>query len=88
MAGKTKVIASGDISPEALTFFQQHGCKVEDTLGLSLVTLPETALVEKGSQSWEYTVTWYDQDGNYEEVYAVVELDIDAYETRVYTKKS
>ena len=83
----TKVIASGNITPEADLFLMSHGAKVEDTLALTLISLPETAMVEKGSQSWEYTVSWYDADGNYEDEYAVVELDIDAYETRIYLKK-
>jgi hypothetical protein len=85
----SKVIASGNITDQALVWLTAHQATFENTLALSLISLPETAMVEKGTpgQSWEYTVSFYDQDGNYEDEYAVVELDIDAYETRIYLKK-
>jgi hypothetical protein len=86
MAAK-KVIASGNITDQAQAWLVAHDARIEDTLALSLIELPEGAVVEKGLQCWEHTISFYDADGDYEEEYAVVELDIDAYETRVYLKK-
>jgi hypothetical protein len=84
---KQVTIATGDIDIEALAFLHGHGAKSENSLGLTIIALPETAQVERGAYHWQYTIGWYDEDGNLEEQYCEVELYVDAYETHVKLMK-
>ena len=80
---KQVTIAAGDIDLEALAFLHGHGAQSSNSLGLTIIALPETARVERGAYAWQYTIGWYGEDGNLEEQYCEVELYVDAYETRV-----
>lgn len=84
----TKVIAAGNVSDEAQNWLVCHGARIENNLALSLIELPEAALVDRGAYAWEYAISFYDADGNYEETWVEVELAVDAYETRLRLKKS
>ena len=62
------------------------GAKVENSLGIVIIQLPEAALLERGSSWWENAICFYDKDGNYEDKYVFVELDVDANETVLYLR--
>jgi len=78
-----KVITSGNISEEAQAWLLSHECTIETSLGLSIILLSIEAEVERGQYDHEYTIAFYDEEGEYEPTYAVVYLEIDAYETRI-----
>jgi hypothetical protein len=75
---KQVTIAVGDISDEASAFLRSHGATINGVL----IDLPETAHVERGAYQWLYTIGRRDTDGNDEEQYVEIELDIDVYGTR------
>ena len=80
---KQVTLAVGDISDEAAAFLLAHGATIDGVL----IDLPETAHVERGAYEWQYTVGWYDTDGNEEEQYVEIELSIDVYDTRARFRK-
>jgi hypothetical protein len=84
---KQVTLAAGDYTDEALAFLLAHGAKVESCLGLTVISLPETANVERGAHGWDYTIGWNDEEGDPEEEYIEVELYVDAYETVLRLKK-
>src|SRR4051794_9579851 len=77
---KQVTLVAGDVTDEAQEWLKQHGAKIEG-FGLLTITLPTQALVHKGNRGWDYSINFYDVDGNDEESYIDVELDLDAYET-------
>ena len=85
---KQVTIAAGDIDIEALSFLHGHGAKSENSLGLTIVSLPESAHVDRDTYvKGQYYIWWYGEDGNEEEQFIEVELYIDAYETRIRLRK-
>jgi hypothetical protein len=82
-----KVITAGIISEEAQAWLLAHECTIEESLGLSIILLSIEAQVEPGQYNQEYTIAFYDSEGNYEPTCAVVHLEIDAYDTRVTLHK-
>ena len=81
---RTRVtIAAGDIDEQAESWLKSHGAVFESSLGVSLIELPPEALVEKGGYGWQYTVAFYDAQGNYEPSYVEIELDVDLMDTRL-----
>jgi hypothetical protein len=90
------VIAAGSITDQALQFLRSHGAIVEQSLGLSIIELPEDAHIGyPGSQGIhnEYTVAWPEM--NEEEGYEIeptqwlaVYIELDSYRTRVELKKA
>lgn len=88
MTNTAKVITSGNISGDAEAWLISHECQIELSLGLSIILLSIEAEVARGAYGWQYFINFYDAEGEYEPQYCEVELDIDAYETRVTLKKS
>ena len=84
MAHEVTIVA-GNVSDEAVEWLKAHGAKVEG-VGLLTITLPAKAEVQKGRYGWDYAIAFYDAVGNDEESYLDIELDIDAYETRLRLK--
>jgi hypothetical protein len=82
---KQVTIVAGNVSDEARQWLEQHGAKIEG-FGLLIITLPEQAQVQKGSYGWDYAIAFYNAEGNDEESWIDIELDIDAYETRLRLK--
>ena len=80
---KQVTLAVGDISDDASSFLLAHGATIDGVL----IDLPETAHVERGAYQWQYTVGWYDADGNEEEQYVEIELSLDVYDTRARLRK-
>ncbi|MFL5591839.1 MAG: hypothetical protein ACJ8DI_29895 [Ktedonobacteraceae bacterium] len=80
MATKQVTIVAGDISDEAVQWLKAHGATIEG-FGLLIITLPEKALVHKGNRGWDYSIAFYNAEGNDEESWLDVELYLDAYET-------
>jgi len=77
---KQVTIVAGDVSEEAVEWLKAHGATIEG-FGLLTITLPAKALVHKGNRGWDYSIAFYDADGNDEESWLDVELYLDAYET-------
>ena len=85
---RTRVtIAAGDIDTEAESWLKSHGAVFEASLGVSIVELPTTAIVEKGYHNGEYTIAFYDAEGNYEPGYVEIDLDVDLMDTRLIWHK-
>lgn len=80
------IIAAGNISEEVQAWLISHECCIESSLGLSIVLLSIEAEVARGQGNQEYTIAFYDTEGEREPTYAVVNLEIDAYETRITLK--
>lgn len=75
-------LVSGNVSDKAVTWLKAHGATIEG-FGLLEITLPEKAMVNNGIGSHVYTLSFYNAEGNDEQSYVEVELDIDAYQTSV-----
>ena len=81
-------IAAGDIDIDALSFLHGHGAKSENSLGLTIVTLPGEAHADQDTfVKSQYYIWFYGADGEEEEQFLEVQLNIDAYETRVRVRK-
>lgn len=81
-------LAAGDVTAEARLFLEQHGARIEESLGILIITLPDTANVDRDTYvKSQYYIWWYDAEGNEEEQFLEVELYIDAYETRIRLRK-
>jgi len=65
---------------------RNHGATIESTLGLLVVTLPEAAEIAYPipGTSTEHAIDW---DGELEEEWIAIELDIDASRTWVTLRK-
>src|SRR5437868_5165188 len=85
MTQKQVTIVAGDVSNEAVEWLKAHGAKIEG-FGLLTITLPEQALVHKGTCGWDYSIAFYSASGNDEESWLDVELYIDSYETSLRLK--
>ncbi len=73
-----RIIATGGTSKtadEAIEFLKEKGAKVDSALGITVIELPDSAELE--GRGWEHTISFYDSEGNYENKYVVIELDID-----------
>jgi hypothetical protein len=85
MAQITIVASTTNISPEAEAHMRSHGATIEAlTAGLSIITLPEG--VELGytpSLPGQYGIDW---DGELEENWVCIHLDVDAFKTRITLK--
>lgn len=79
---KQVTLVAGDVDEKAVAWLKAHGAQIEG-IGLLTMTLPETALVYRGNRGWDYSVSFYNAEGNDEESYVDIETDIDAYDTRV-----
>ena len=77
---KQVTIVAGDTTDEAIEWLKAHGAQIEG-FGLLIITLPAKALVHKGNRGWDYSIAFYNADGNDEESWLDVELYLDAYET-------
>jgi hypothetical protein len=82
---KQVTLAAGDVSDEAIAWLKAHGAKIEG-FGLLIITLPEQAQVHKGSRGWDYTIAFYNAEGNDEQSWVEIELYVDAYETALRLK--
>jgi len=82
---KQVTIVSGDVSDEAVQWLKAHGAKVEG-IDLLTITLPEKAQVQRGTRGWDYAIAFYNAEGNDEDSWIDIELDIDAYETSLSLK--
>ena len=90
------VIAAGQVTDQALQFLRSHDAIVEQSLGLSIIQLPDTARIGyPGYQGIhnEYTVAWPETDP--EEGYEIeptqwlaVYIYLDSYQTRVTLEKA
>ncbi len=85
-----KVIAAGDISEEAEKFLREHGAQFNDHFSVSLIELPENALVQKDGYEWRYAIGFdeEEEDENGEQFYCEVELYVNALDTRITLKKN
>jgi hypothetical protein len=83
----TVVIAAGHVTDEAQVFLKAHGATLEYALGLEVIQLPVTAMVEKQAHDWHHTIAFYGPDGEYEDSYCDIELDVNAYETVIVLKQ-
>ncbi len=83
--GKQVTIVAGNVSDEAQQWLRAHRAEIEG-IGLLTITLPETAQVHHGNRGWDYAISFYNAEGNDEGSWADIELDIDAYETRIEIK--
>jgi hypothetical protein len=77
---KQVTIVAGDVSDQAVQWLKAHGAQIEG-FGLLTITLPEEAQVHKGSRGWDYTIAFYNDEGNDEASWIEIEMYIDAYET-------
>ena len=85
---RTRVtIAAGDIDEEAESWLKSHGAVFESSLGVSIIELPPEALVEKGQYTGQYTIAFYDAQGDYEPTYVEIDLDVDLMDTRLIFHK-
>lgn len=82
-AKMTKAICTGSASTEdrALEWLRQHGAIIDGCQAVTVIVLPEKALVEKNGYEWRYSISFYGPDGNPEGQYVEVESYIDAYDT-------
>jgi len=78
-------IVSGDVSGEAVQWLKAHGARVEG-IDLLTITLREQAHVERGAHGWDYSILFYNAEGNDENSWIDIELDVDAYETSLSLK--
>jgi len=76
------VIATSSVYTDdaALDWLKGYGATTEYAAGITLVTLPEQAQVDKGAFAWQYTIGFITQEDS-DETYVEVELSIDANET-------
>ena len=81
---KQVTLVAGDVSDEAVEWLKAHGAKIEG-FGLLTITLPEQAQVQRGSRGWDYAIAFYNAEGNDEESWIDIELDVDVYDTRLST---
>ncbi len=77
---KQITIVAGDVNDETIIWLKAHGAQVKG-FGLVTITLPEKALVHRGNRGWDYSVDFYNHEGNSESSWLEVELNLDAYET-------
>ena len=83
-----KAIATGNASTnaQAIAWLRAHGAEIESCHAITLIILPEHALLENRA-GWLYTIEFYDPDGNREDQYVEIELNVDAYETVLTLKQ-
>ena len=82
---KQVTLVAGNVSDEATAWLKAHDATVEG-LGLLTITLPASAQVHRGSYGWDYWIGFYNAEGNDEESWAAIELNVDAYETEIAIK--
>ncbi len=78
-----KAIVTGCVSTEdqAVEWLKAQGATVNGCQAVTVIVLPERAMVNEDGYHWRYTITFYGPDGNSLETYVEVELNVDAYET-------
>ena len=82
---KQVTIVAGDVSDKAVQWLKAHGALIEG-FDLLTITLPEQAQVQRGSHGWDYTIAFYNDEGNDEASWIEIELYIDAYDTSLSLK--
>lgn len=82
---KQVTLVAGDVSDDAQKWLKAHGTMVEG-FGLLTITLPAKAQVRRGDRGWDYSVSFYNAEGNDEESYLEIELALDPYETSIVLK--
>jgi hypothetical protein len=90
------VFAAGEVTDQAMQFLRSHDAIVEQSLGLSIIQLPDSSRIGYPTYQGihnEYTVAWPETDP--EEGYEIdptqwlaVYIEFDAYRTRVELKKA
>ena len=82
---KVIVAAAQNIDQPAEDWLTKHGAHVEYSGELRIIELPKEAHLEHGARdlAWQYIIWFYNAEGNYEPSYVEIELDVDAYETRL-----
>lgn len=86
-----RVLVAADISPAVAQWLEVCGATIIDSGVVVAVILPESAIIERSGRFWQHTVSFFDDDGEEIEPGLVVELDIDARETRIafnYTQRA
>lgn len=74
-----RIIATGGTSKtadEAIEFLKEKGAKVDSALGITVIELPDSAELE--GRNHEHTISFYDEEGNYEDKYVAIDADVDA----------
>lgn len=79
---KQVTLVSGNVDDNAQNWLKAHGATIEG-FGLLTITLPEKAQVRRGDRGWDYSISFYDAEGNEEQSYLEIELALDVYETRI-----
>lgn len=88
-------IVAGHVSDEAEQHLRAHGARIERISGLTIIDVPASAEIGPGPYKDQYTIAWSVQDVDEEGPYTreadewiVVDLNLDATETRVSLKKA
>jgi len=79
IALSNRFIATGgtsDTADDAIEYLKEKGAKVDSALGITVIQLPDSALLE--GRGHEYAISFYDEAGNYEDKYVTVDADVDA----------
>jgi hypothetical protein len=84
-----KILAAGDVSEEAEQYLRANGAVFNYWHYVCFIELPETARIEKGGYTWQYSIHFgeeEDDEGNYPP-YCEVELYINVEDTRIFLKE-
>lgn len=88
-------IVAGHITDEAEQHLRAHGAGIERIAGLTIIDVPVGAEIGPGPYTGQHTIAWSveceDEEGKYTQdadEWIVVELALDATETRVSLKKA
>lgn len=78
-----KIIVTGspETEDQAIEWLRQRGAEVSQCQGVTIIALPEDAILEKLAFHWQYALTFGCQERNEAPNYVVVDLDVDARKT-------
>lgn len=59
------ILAVGDVQPSVLEWLEKHGATIIDAGAVTVIALPERAIVERKALGrwWDYSVSFFDEDG-------------------------
>lgn len=79
------ILAVGDVQPSVLEWLEQHGATIIDAGAITVIALPERAIVERvvATRWWDYRVSLYDEDDVEIAPGLFYELSEDARQSRI-----
>ena len=81
----SRLIAAGDVELPVAAWLKQHGCKISECSGLTVIELPSEAeaIMDNGVHSWAFTISFCDALGEQSDRIIDVDWCIDARQSRI-----